>query len=108
MTETPRTLTRDDLAKAIQTANGLSKIDALRLVESFLVTVRGALLAGEDVKMTNFGSLEIFEAKPRIGRNPKDGRTYPIPPLKTVKFRPSSRLKKRLEESVKSYSISVI
>ena len=49
-------LTRADLADALHRTVGFSRNDALHLVEQILARMTDALAAGENVKITNFGT----------------------------------------------------
>lgn len=57
-----------------------------------------ALIKGETVKVSSFGSFSVREKGQRIGRNPKTGEEVPILPRKVLVFRPSQVLKSRINE----------
>lgn len=88
-----RTLTRADLLQAVYvTVPGLSRIDAKDIVEATLDTLCDALVAGNSVKLRGFGTFNLRSKRPRVGRNPKTGREYPITARRVLTFRPSPRL----------------
>ncbi len=91
-----RTITRADLAEAVYEEVGLSRNESSDLVESVLDEVSNALISGENVKISSFGSFSIREKGERIGRNPKTGVEVPISPRKVVVFRASHVLKDRV------------
>lgn len=85
-----RTLTRADLLQAVYvTVSGLSRIDAKDIVEATLDTLCDALVAGNSVKLRGFGTFNLRSKRPRVGRNPKTGREYPITARRVMTFRPS-------------------
>ncbi|MGB1027518.1 MAG: HU family DNA-binding protein, partial [Rhodospirillaceae bacterium] len=55
-----------------------------------------ALVEGETVKISSFGSFSVREKGERIGRNPKTGEEVPILPRRVLVFRPSQLLKARI------------
>jgi integration host factor subunit alpha len=91
-----RTITRADLAEAVYEEVGLSRNESSDLVETVLDEVSNALIDGENVKISSFGSFSIREKGERIGRNPKTGVEVPISPRKVLVFRASHVLKDRV------------
>ena len=104
MTET--TLTRADLAETLYQLVGLSRNESSHLVDMVLDRIADALVAGQNVKVSSFGSFIIREKGERIGRNPKTGQEVPITPRRVLVFRPSQNLKKQVS-GVKSVSGSI-
>ena len=90
------TLTRADLADAINRKMGLSRSESLDLVEDILAKMCHAMADGENVKISGFGSFVLRDKKERIGRNPKTGIEVPITPRRVMTFRASQKLKERL------------
>ena len=80
------TLTRMDLSEAVYREVGLSRNESADLVESVLKHISDALVAGESVKISSFGTFGIRDKSARIGRNPKTGEPLKIAAAKTVKF----------------------
>lgn len=93
------TLTRADLAEALHRTVGLSRTDALHMVEQILVRMSDALAAGENVKISNFGTFLLNDKSERIGRNPKTGVEVPVSARRVVTFRPSQGLRDQVAGS---------
>ena len=93
-----RTITRADLADSVCDNVGLSRNDSAQLVESVLDEISDALVNGDTVKISSFGSFSVREKGERIGRNPKTGVEVPILPRKVLVFRASHVLKDRINE----------
>ena len=91
-----RTITRADLAESIYKQVGLSRNESASLVEEVLDEIAQALVKGETVKISSFGSFSIRKKAERIGRNPKTGVEVPITPRKVLVFRASHVLKDRM------------
>jgi integration host factor subunit alpha len=95
---TGKTVTRADLGEAVYQEIGLSRNESADLLESVLEYMADALIKGETVKISSFGSFSVREKGQRIGRNPKTGEEVPILPRKVLVFRPSQVLKSRINE----------
>ncbi len=90
------TITRADLAEAVYEEVGLSRNESSELVETVLDEVSKALIDGDNVKISSFGSFSVREKGERVGRNPKTGVEVPILPRKVLVFRASHILKERV------------
>ncbi|MFM6854194.1 MAG: integration host factor subunit alpha [Sphingopyxis sp.] len=90
------TLTRAELADAINRGVGLSRADSARMVESILDHITGALALGEQVKLTGFGTFMLRDKRQRVGRNPKTGVEVPITPRRVLGFRASQSVRDRV------------
>ena len=90
------TLTRADLAEALNRKLGLSRSDSLGKVESILDHMTVALEQGENVKISGFGTFLLRDKAQRVGRNPKTGIEVPITPRRVLTFRASQMLKERI------------
>ncbi|RMF08457.1 MAG: integration host factor subunit alpha [Alphaproteobacteria bacterium] len=92
-----KTLTRDDIKDAVHAKLGLSKAESGQLVEWVFSEISNTLIAGEEVKISRFGTFSVHEKKERKGRNPKTGEEVPIAARRVVTFRASPNLKKEVE-----------
>lgn len=93
-----KTLTRMDLSESVFREVGLSRNESADLVESVLEKISTSLVAGEQVKISSFGTFSIRQKNARVGRNPKTGEEAPIPPRRVLTFRPSHLMKDRVSE----------
>jgi integration host factor subunit alpha len=91
-----KTLTRMDLSEAVFREVGLSRNESALLVESVLQHMSDALVRGEAVKISSFGTFSVRDKAPRMGRNPKTGEEVPISPRRVLSFRPSHLMKDRV------------
>lgn len=90
------TLTRADLAEAINRKLGFSRAESLDLVEAVIAQMCDAMARGENVKISGFGSFVLRDKRERIGRNPKTGVEVPITPRRVMTFRASQLLKEKI------------
>ena len=93
-----KTLTRSDLSEAGYREVGLSRTESADLVESILAHLSDALVGGDTVKISSFGTFSVREKGARMGRNPKTGEEVPIEPRRVLVFRPSHILKDKINE----------
>ena len=94
------TVTRVQLTEAVYQEVGLSRNESAELVESVLAEVSDALVRGEMVKLSSFGSFSVRQKGQRMGRNPKTGDEVPILPRRVLVFRPSHVLKKSINDTL--------
>jgi len=90
------TLTRAHLAEAVFQNVGISRQEAGQFVDIVLDEVSDALVRGETVKMSGFGTFSVRQKGERVGRNPKTGVEVPIKPRRVLSFRASHILKDRI------------
>ena len=90
------TLTRADLADAVNRKLGFSRAESLNMVESILDHMCAALADGENVKISGFGTFLLRDKAERVGRNPKTGIEVPITPRRVLTFRASQMLKDQI------------
>ena len=63
------------------------------LVDEFFQAIKATLRSKKNIKLSGFGSFEIFTTKERMGRNPKSMENYRIPSQNKVRFSPTSKAK---------------
>ncbi len=96
MTAVP-TLTRADLADSMNRQIGLARSDSANMVSSILDHLTEALLAGENVKISGFGTFILRDKTLRVGRNPKTGVEVPITPRRVLTFRASQSMRDKIQ-----------
>lgn len=91
-----KTITRADLSEAVYQEVGLSRNESAQLVETILEEISEALVEGQNVKLSSFGSFLLRDKNGRVGRNPKTGEEVPIDPRRVLVFRPSQVMRDRV------------
>ncbi|CAK0768696.1 Integration host factor subunit alpha [Azospirillaceae bacterium] len=94
------TVTRAQLSEAVYQEVGLSRNESADLVEAILNEISSALVRGEMVKISSFGSFSVRQKGQRIGRNPKTGEEVPIMPRRVLVFRASHVLRNQINEAL--------
>ncbi|MFJ6775582.1 HU family DNA-binding protein [Kitasatospora sp. NPDC091257] len=62
-------------------------------VEAVLDVIVRAVVDGEQVSVTGFGTFQVVEIASRTARNPKTGDTMVVPARRVPRFRPHSRFR---------------
>lgn len=86
-------MVKQDIVSRVAEQKGITKVKAEMAVDAFFGELKNALKNGERIELRGFG---VFVVKPRksgIGRNPRTGAEVPIPPGKTVRFKPGKEIR---------------
>ena len=87
------TMNKTDLIAVVAQNAGLTKKDSERVLNAAFDAMTAALVKGEKVQLSGFGTFEIKEREARVGRNPHTKETIEIPATKVPVFKPSKALK---------------
>lgn len=88
-------MTKADIA-ALVMEKGLTRKQAVQVIEAMIRFIKEALQRGEKVQLMNFGSFQVKAKRARRGRNPQTGEEITIAPRKVLKFKPGKALYERL------------
>jgi len=91
-------LSKTDIAKQVTKTNLLTSKESWKVIEEIFQIIEESLLLGEEVSIVGFGKFFLYEHSPRPVRNPKTLEPMTLMPYKSVKFKPSDKLKKRLKK----------
>ncbi|MDA0737768.1 MAG: integration host factor subunit alpha [Nitrospirae bacterium] len=95
-----------DIANEICEQVGVSKTEAMDLVEYVLDSIKAVLRKGEPVKIAGFGNFMVRSKGERKGRNPRTGEEIAITPRRVVTFRASQIFKKYVNPSEASGDVA--
>lgn len=84
---------KNELVAAIAAKENVSKKEADRALNIVLDAISDALVAGEKVSITGFGTFEVRERPERQGKNPATGEVMTIPACKALAFKAGKTLK---------------
>ena len=91
-------MTKAEIVEKISLTTYLNKKESADIVESVFDLIKSTLEAGENLKIPGFGNFEVKEKAARRGRNPQTGESIEIAARRILTFKPSSILKKSLNE----------
>ncbi len=91
-------MTKTDLIEKVYatyntTKKDFTKKDAEALVSTVFDSIRDALVEGDKVSISKFGTFEIRERSAKICKNPRTGEPVEVAASKAPAFKPSKTLK---------------
>ncbi len=86
-------MNKTELIAVVAESAGLTKKDTERVVNATVDAVVSALMQGEKVQISGFGSFEAKTREARIGRNPHTKQAIEIPATRVPVFKASKALK---------------
>ena len=93
-------MNKTELVNALAERTGLSKKSAEEVLTTALDLITETLVQGEKVQLVGFGSFEVRERAPRIGRNPRTKEEVAIPASRAVQFKSGKVLKSAVDRTV--------
>ena len=93
-----KTITRSNITEAIYEEIGLSRKDSGEILDMVIDEIRKELSAGNDVKISSFGTFSLRKKNARIGRNPRTGQEAEISARTVISFKPSMGLRKAVNK----------
>lgn len=90
-------MNKAQLIEAMAQEAKLTKADAKKALDAFVVATSKALKKGERVALVGFGSFSIAKRAQRKGRNPQTGKVITIAAKKVVKFKAGAELTKKVK-----------
>tara|TARA_B100000686_G_C16473190_1_gene803159 strand:+ start:358 stop:633 length:276 start_codon:yes stop_codon:yes gene_type:complete len=84
----------------------LLRKDVEKIIEIVIYEMIEALCRDEVIEIRGWGRIKIVMRKARIGRNPKNSKIIQIPAKKTIRWKMSKILYKRLNKNFTENKIS--
>ena len=91
-----KNFTRKNISNNIHQNLGFSKNISSLIIDDFFESLVSELVKFNKIKISSFGVFQVVEKKERIGRNPKTKVEATISARKIVKFKPSNKIKDKL------------
>ena len=86
-------MNKTDLISLAAENSGMTRIDTERVINAAIDAITAALIKGEKVQLSGFGTFETKEREARIGRNPHTKEAIAIPATRVPGFKASKALK---------------
>ena len=86
-------MNKTELIAAAAESAGLTKKDTERVLNAAIDAITAALVEGEKVQISGFGSFEVKHRQARVGRNPHTKEPTQIPAADVPTFKASKALK---------------
>ncbi len=94
-------MNKADLVGKVAEEAGLTKKDAEKAINAFVVSVQEALVKKDKVQLIGFGTFEVKERAARTGRNPQTGEAIKIAASKAPVFKVGKALKDAVNKNKK-------
>ena len=91
-----KNFTRKDLSHKVYQNLGFSKNLTSSIIDDFIESLISELIKLDKIKISSFGTFKVTNKKERIGRNPKTKVVAKICARKIVKFKPSLKIKEKI------------
>jgi len=91
-------MNKSELITALSESQNIHADEASTMVNSFIDSVKQALVTGGRVEIRGFGSFKVKDYKGYTGRNPKSGELVKVHPKRLPFFRPGKQLKEYLNK----------
>lgn len=85
-------LIKADLIDQVALAADLTRVRAEMATEAVIESFKEALLSSQRIEIRGFGVFIIRPRKRGIGRNPRTGQEVPIPPGRSIRFKPGKEI----------------
>ena len=85
-------MNKAELVSKIAEDAGITKVQAVSALESFMEGVTKTLKSGNKLILVGFGTFSVAKRAARNGRNPKTGATIKIKAKKVARFKASKEL----------------
>ena len=86
-------MNKTEIIAAAAESAGLTKKDTERVFNAAIDAITAALVKGEKVQISGFGSFETKDREARVGRNPHTKEAIEIPATRVPVFKASKALK---------------
>jgi len=91
-------MNNNDIADQLASEQGLSKVDARKLVTAVFAAIGDAAAKGEEISLNGFGKFKVKANPEREGRNPATGKAMTIKASKKLSFTPAKAVKDKLNQ----------
>lgn len=91
-------MNKTEIIRRLAKENGKTKKEVLILIDGFISEIKDALIEGDRVTLSGFGSFTPSDRKGFKGVDPRTGEPLEIPDRKIASFRCSKSFKEELNE----------
>ena len=93
-----KTVTKAEIIEEVSSAIGLTKVETEAILNAVISKIRKSLELKRRVEIRGFGTFGIKKREPRKARNPGTGEIVFLPERYVPVFKPSSLLKKNIND----------
>lgn len=89
-------MNKEQFIKKMSEIGGITQVEACRETNLFIDTLTECLKEDDKVTFQGFGKFEKRIMKEKMGRNPKNGKLYPVPKHNVVRFKAGKSITKEV------------
>ncbi len=86
-------ISKSELIELIGVKGNFTKSESTRYLNLLFDTISEMIKDGKKIQIRDFGTFNLMDQKSYTARNPKTGEAVNVPERKTIKFKPSKKLK---------------
>jgi len=90
-------MNKNDLIEELSSKAGIDKIQAEKVIDAFIVTIKDGLKRGEEVNVSGLGTFLLAQRKGYTGKNPQTGKQIEVPTM----IYPYFKVSRVFKESIK-------
>jgi len=94
-------MTKADIVNEIAKKTGIEKVTVQRTVEEFMDSVKGSMVAGNNVYLRGFGSFIVKKRAKKTATNTSNNNTIIIPEHFIPAFKPSKSFINKVKNNIK-------
>ena len=95
-------MNKRDLVGKIALDARLTRAQAARALDAFLLGIQTSLASGDHVTLSGFGTFGVTHRKARQIRNPRSGRSMEVAAKSVPRFAPGADLKTAIKKTAES------
>ena len=92
-------MNKEDIVNSLSKKTGFIRRDAEMAFDTVFQIITDSLSAGEKVQIVGFGTFEVKDRAPRVGRNPRANTPVMIPACKSPVFKAGKLLKEAVNNT---------
>jgi len=89
-------MNKADLTEKLAESAGIPKVRAAQYINILTNTIRNALVEGQKVTISDFGTFTVSQRRAFTGHNPKNGAEIQVPSRRIPVFRAGKGMKEAL------------
>lgn len=92
-------MNKNELVTRIKIKTGLTSKETVKIIDSFIDTLKESVVKGESIQLIGFGSFERRIRKARTCKNPMTGENIQVPESYVPAFKPGKKFKDMVNKS---------
>ena len=90
-------MTKDELSKEISQITGVDKVEVIRILESFMFTVKDNMTKGKNIYLRSFGTFLVKKRAKKTARNITKKTSIIIPAHFVPAFKPAKEFMDKIK-----------